>query len=71
MMNPDGSRVELYNLDADITETSNVAIYEPETAERMRVTLLNWFENQVPDQDNAAAHAGKRLWEVPSSSTQK
>ncbi len=71
MMNPDGSRVELYNLDADITETSNAAIYEPEMAERMRVTLLNWFENQVPDRDNAASHAGKRLWEVPSSSTQK
>lgn len=71
MMNPDGSRVELYNLDDDITETSNVANYESETVERMRVMLLNWFENEVPDRDNAAPHAGKRVWEGPGSSIQK
>ncbi len=69
MMNPDGSRIELYNLDVDTTETSNVAKYEAEIVERMRAMLLDWFENQVPDHDAVAPHAGKRLWEVPGSST--
>lgn len=65
LMNPDGSRVELYNLAEDITETSNVAIYEPERAEALQALLLNWLTEEVPDPENAPGFAGKSAWQMP------
>lgn len=42
LMNPDGSRIELYNLPADPIEVDNVAAQHPEIVERLRATLLEW-----------------------------
>lgn len=42
LVNADGSRLELYDLDADPREAKNLAEMEPERAERMRSALMEW-----------------------------
>lgn len=65
MMNPDSSRVELYNLSQDMSETSNVALYEKDRVKVMSAKLLKWFDEQVPEHERAAGHAGKKKWRMP------
>lgn len=67
LMNPDGSRVELYNLAIDIRETSNVANYEPERLKAMQTALLEWFNTKVPETDRVAGHAGQFQWKWPKT----
>jgi arylsulfatase A-like enzyme len=47
LMNPDGSRVELYDLLTDKNETTNLAATSPETVASMKIKLLNWWQ-KVP-----------------------
>lgn len=42
LMNYDGSRVELYNLEADPKESQNLAAQEPRLTEKMKKQLLAW-----------------------------
>ncbi|MEM6411709.1 MAG: sulfatase-like hydrolase/transferase, partial [Pseudomonadota bacterium] len=65
LMNPDGSRVELYNLANDRSETSNIADYEVEKRDEMIAELMDWFETQVPDNSNAMPFAGQKVWRAP------
>jgi N-acetylgalactosamine-6-sulfatase len=44
LMNPDGSRVELYNLANESNETANVAEYEGNRVEAMKTQLLTWAQ---------------------------
>ena len=44
LMNPDGSRVELYNIPKDPTELNNVAEDHPQTVERLSKALLAWHK---------------------------
>jgi N-acetylgalactosamine-6-sulfatase len=45
---PSGRRLELYDLSADVGETTNLAEKEPEVAGRMRDALLAWFKTLPP-----------------------
>ena len=42
LVNADGSGEELYDLDADSNETSNVAAQNPEPVKRLRSAVLSW-----------------------------
>jgi arylsulfatase A-like enzyme len=44
LMNPDGSRVELYDVPADASELNNLADRHPEVVKRMRERLLAWHK---------------------------
>ena len=50
----DGSRVELYDLNADGNETENVAAANPELAKRLADAALNW-KRSLPRKGLAAA----------------
>jgi N-acetylgalactosamine-6-sulfatase len=43
LMDPDGSRLELYELATDPAEGQNVAERHPEVVRRLRATLLGWY----------------------------
>lgn len=47
LMNPDRSRVELYDIPADPTELDNVAVQHPDVVERLSQTVLKW-QNTLP-----------------------
>jgi N-acetylgalactosamine-6-sulfatase len=47
LANPDGTRLELYNLTQEPAETDNVLSENTEVAERMKKTMLDWF-NTLP-----------------------
>lgn len=42
LLNPDGSRVELYDIPADPSELNNLARQQPQVVDRMRRQLLAW-----------------------------
>jgi len=42
LMNPDSSRVELYDIPADPTELDNVAVQNPDVVRRLSAKLLHW-----------------------------
>ena len=44
LMNPDRSRVELYDIPRDPTQLANVADKHPEIVERLSAKLLAWQE---------------------------
>jgi N-acetylgalactosamine-6-sulfatase len=44
LMNPDGSRVELYDIPRDPTQLTNLAEIRPEVVERLRGQVLAWYE---------------------------
>lgn len=57
----DGSRVELYDLVADPSETKNLAAAQPAEAERLKKLVLAWHQSMPPD--NGATYrppAGKK-----------
>ena len=59
LMNPDRSRVELYDIPADPSEMTNLASREPETARRLASQLLAWHETlPTGPVDPAAGKAG-------------
>jgi arylsulfatase A-like enzyme len=45
---PSGRRLELYDLTADVGETTNLAEKEPEVAGRLRDALLAWYRELPP-----------------------
>jgi arylsulfatase A-like enzyme len=47
-LNPDGSRVELYDMKKDLTQLNNVSEHHPEIVERMRQSVLAWAKT-LPD----------------------
>jgi arylsulfatase A-like enzyme len=67
LMNPDGSRKELYNLARDHSETENAARYEPEVLSQLEGQLMRWFGERVPDPDKAPPFAGRKAWRMPQS----
>lgn len=44
LMEPDGSRIELYDLKADSAETKDRAPENPDVADRLKRKLLKWFD---------------------------
>jgi arylsulfatase A-like enzyme len=65
LMNPDRSRVELYNLREDISETENRARYEKEIVEEMSARLMQWWDTEVPSPKLAPPYTGHPQWRMP------
>ncbi len=65
LMNPDRSRVELYNIVRDPGETDNLADQHPQLVEQMARELLAWYATlpQAP----VAPGAGQVLWRWPKA----
>lgn len=57
MMNPDGSRIELYNLKENPCEVDNLANENPKIVRRMSSQLLDWHKT-IPGSDNLPPDAG-------------
>lgn len=57
MMNPDGSRTELYNLTENPCEVDNLANEYPEIVEQMSEKLLEWH-NDLPDVESMPVNTG-------------
>ena len=65
LINPDRSRVELYNLREDLSETENRARYEQDMVEALSARLLQWWETEVPSPKKAPPFAGQPQWRMP------
>jgi arylsulfatase A-like enzyme len=65
LLNPDRSRVELFNLREDITETANQAKFNPEKVAELEAKLMAWWNEKVPDHHLAPAGSGQRTWNLP------
>lgn len=65
LMNPDRSRIELYNLGEDISETENRARYEEALVQAMSERLLQWWGSEVPSPKRAPSFAGQPQWRMP------
>jgi uncharacterized sulfatase len=51
LMDFDGSNVQLYNLEKDISESDNLATKDAKKAKELKSDLQNWFENYPLDID--------------------
>jgi len=71
LMNPDRSRVELYHLPEDMSETRDVAAYEKDRAENMSSAVLDWYKKRVMEPEKAPPYAGQKRWLVPVNGTIK
>ncbi|HSH09820.1 MAG TPA: sulfatase-like hydrolase/transferase, partial [Oceanipulchritudo sp.] len=65
LMNADRSRVELYNLREDMTETENRARYEKAIVEDMSARLMEWWDTEVPSPKKTPPYAGHPSWRMP------
>ncbi len=61
-MNPDGSRVELYNLSADPTELDNLSREYPQIVQQMQKALLEWHKALPPAKFQASAGQNDYNW---------
>jgi arylsulfatase A-like enzyme len=63
LMNPDGSRMELYNLSRDAGQRDNTATQHPDQVGSLKKELLQW-NSQLPSSPVEAA-AGTAQWRWP------
>lgn len=63
LMNPDRSRVELYNIPQDSMELNNQATTQPKQVARMEKQLLAWQKTLPPGPMDASA--GQNTWKMP------
>jgi len=63
LINPDGSRMELYNLKEDLSEVDNLAAEQPELARKMAERALKWYST-IPSSP-VDETAGKKQWPMP------
>jgi hypothetical protein len=63
LLNPDGSRVELYNIINDPSELNNLTSELPEMVEKLSVKLLKW--NETLPVSPIHPSAGKNNWTWP------
>lgn len=63
LMNPDRSRVELYDLTEDLTQLNNVAEHHPEIVEKLATQVAAWART-LPEGPHDAA-AGKVHYGMP------
>ena len=62
LMNPDRSRVELYDLTADPTELDNLADRHPDLVDRMGARLLSWKSTLPPGPVDPGAGSNSYPW---------
>ena len=67
LLNPDRSRMELYNLANDPSELQNLIESEPERAEQMAQSALDWYCTLPPGK--AVSSAGTIRWNWPRAVT--
>jgi arylsulfatase A-like enzyme len=67
--NPDGSRVELYDMRNDLTQLNNVAEKHPELVARLSAAVLDWSKT-LPDGPRDPG-AGQMLLPLPGSAARK
>ena len=65
LVNPDLSRVELYDLHADLRERDNLARRRPDDVARLRALVLDWHADLPPG--GVADDAGRDDYPWPSS----
>lgn len=65
LLNPDGSRVELYNIPEDPGEENNLAPYRPDVVDQLKRELLAWHHTLPPGPVEASA--GKKDYPWPTS----
>lgn len=53
LMDFDGSNIQLYNLETDISETNNLKDVQPQKATELKKELMDWFNNYPHDIDLA------------------
>jgi len=63
LMNPDGSRLELYDLQKQMMETDNLASEFPEVAQRMKASLEDWRKT-LPEPDEYFSDMKTSGWET-------
>jgi len=63
LMNPDGSRLELYDLQKQMMETDNLASEFPEVAQRMKASLEDWRKT-LPEPDEYFSDMKTSGWEA-------
>jgi len=63
LMNPDRSRVELYNVPADPMELDNLAREHPDRVEKLATSVLEW--NKTLPESPVEAVAGKNAYPFP------
>jgi len=62
LMNPDRSRVELYDIPADPSELTNLADWQPEVVERLAGKVLAWQKTLPPGPVEAVAGSNAYRW---------
>ncbi|OYW15930.1 MAG: hypothetical protein B7Z55_14525, partial [Planctomycetales bacterium 12-60-4] len=67
-LNPDGSRVELYDVTLDLTQLDNVAEHHPDIVARMKQQVLAWAAELPPGPRDPGA--GQRQLPLPGQKPQ-
>jgi len=62
LMNPDHSRIELYNIPADPTELDNVAVQHPDVVKKLSEMLLKWQGTLPPGVVEQVAGSNAYPW---------
>lgn len=62
LLNPDGSRVELYDVPNDPTQLDNVAEHHPDVVERLSGQVLAWQKELPPGPKDADAGSSDYPW---------
>ncbi len=66
-MNYDGARLQLYDLDADISETRNVAGEHPDVVARLKKAVLAWNVGLPADAGDPSYSKEKKVGSLPSN----
>jgi arylsulfatase A-like enzyme len=62
LMNPDGKRVDLYDIPMDPTELDNVAVQHPDVVRRLSAKLLHWHGTLPPGPVDDSAGSNTYPW---------
>ena len=62
LMNPDGKRIELYDIPMDPTELNNVAVQHPDVVRRLSAKLLHWHGALPPGPMDDSAGSNAYPW---------
>ena len=70
LMNPDRSRVELYEIKKDLTQLSNVAEHHPDIVARLSEKILDWQKELPPGPTDGGVGQMRYPWPSEKNSTE-